>query len=48
MGESQTNRWVIDQIITVDGPDAVRLFLNILKNLLGSQIKQAPKNRVTE
>ena len=48
MGESQTNRWVIDQVITLDGPDAVRLFLDILKNLLGPQIKQALGDSVTE
>ena len=48
MGESQTNRWVIDQVITVDGPDAVRVFLDILKNLLGPQIKQALGDSVTE
>ena len=48
MGESQTNRWVIDQIITVDGPDAVRLFMDILRNLLEHQIKQGLGERFTE
>ena len=48
MGENQTNRWVIDQIITLDGPDAVQLFMDALKNLLGPQIKQARGDSVTE
>ena len=48
MGESQTNRWVTDQIITVDGPDAVRLFMDILRNLLEHQIKQGLGDRFTE
>ena len=48
MGESQTNRWVIDQIVTVDGPDAVRRFMDILRSLLEHQIKQGLGDRVTE
>ena len=48
MGESQTNRWVTDQIITVDGPDAVRLFMDILRNLLEHQIKQGLGDSITE
>ena len=48
MGESQTNRWVTDQIITVDGPDAVRLFMDILRNLLEHQINQGLGDSITE
>ena len=33
MGESQTNRWVIDQIIEVDAPQAVRLLHKTIQAL---------------
>lgn len=36
MGESQTNRWVIDQIMDIDGPQAFEKLSDALKNLLES------------
>jgi hypothetical protein len=35
MGETQTNRWVIDQIMDRSGPEAVRHLARSLDNLLG-------------
>lgn len=35
MGDSQTNRWVIDQIMEQAGPEAIKHLRNNLPNLLG-------------
>jgi hypothetical protein len=35
MGETQTNRWVIDQVMDRSGPEAVRHLSKSLANLLG-------------
>jgi hypothetical protein len=34
MGESQTNRWVIDQVMDRAGPEAVKHLAKGLRNLL--------------
>ena len=36
MGESQTNRWVLDQIIEIDAPQAVRLLHKTMQTLIRS------------
>lgn len=36
MGETQTNRWVIDQIMQIDGPDLYEKLKPAFANLLGS------------
>ncbi len=36
MGEDQVNKWVIDQIMEIDGPDAVVEIRGALDNLFGS------------
>ena len=36
MGESQTNRWVIDQVMELDAPEAVQALQRSMDNLFGS------------
>lgn len=36
MGESQTNRWVLDHVVTLDGPEAVEHVQKAMANLLDS------------
>ena len=36
MGESQTNRWVIDQVMSIDAPEAVEQVCKSMDNLLAS------------
>jgi hypothetical protein len=33
MGESQENRWVIDQVMDVDAPELIKQLTRIVKNL---------------
>ncbi|MEK9784401.1 MAG: hypothetical protein VW546_00190 [Gammaproteobacteria bacterium] len=36
MGDDQTNRWVIDQVMEIDGPDLIRKLTKSLTSLLGT------------
>ncbi len=42
MGRDQTNRWVIDQVMDIDGPEAVAQLRRSLQKLYATQ-KPAPK-----
>lgn len=42
MGETQTNRWVIDQIMDIDGPGSFEKFRGALANLLDTSLADRP------
>ena len=42
MGETQTNRWVIDHIMEIDAPDVYEKFSAALRNLLPSAAQECP------
>ncbi len=48
MGSSQVNRWVKDQVMTVDAPEAVENLKMALDDLLGSSRSQVHVGRDTE
>lgn len=44
MGETQTNRWVIDQIMEIDGPEAFEKLRSALHNLFEGYIDGSEQN----
>ena len=48
MGNTQTNRWVIDQVISIDGPQAIDSFRRSFDRLLEPTLARTGGRRVTE